>query len=243
MNANVGSPATYTECFQFFLAPTDRNGANPRPELAPHVINNSWGCPASEGCTDPDVLRAVIENVRAAGIVVVVAAGNQGPGCQTVAQVPTFYEASFSIGATTLADGIASFSSRGPVTVDGSNRIKPDVSAPGVNVLAAVSGGGRNAISGTSAAAPHVSGAIALLWSALPDLIGDEPGTRTLLERSSEPLASTQCGVTATPVPNPVFGWGRVDVALAYFAAAVPARVAPVEPPRERVPRLVAPRN
>jgi hypothetical protein len=128
MDQGNGTPARYTECFQFFMAPTDHTGGNPRPDLAAHVINNSWGCPPSEGCTDPAVLKAIVENVRAAGIVVVVSAGNSGPACSTISDVPAFYVASFSNGATTCADAIASFSSRGPITVSGSNRLKPDLS-------------------------------------------------------------------------------------------------------------------
>ncbi len=50
MNVGVGTPETYTKCFQWFLAPTDLNDLNPRPDLAPDVINNSWSCPTSEGC-------------------------------------------------------------------------------------------------------------------------------------------------------------------------------------------------
>ena len=45
-----GTPATYTECFQFFMAPTNLQGQNPDPTRRPHVMNNSWGCPPSEGC-------------------------------------------------------------------------------------------------------------------------------------------------------------------------------------------------
>ena len=45
-----GTPATYTECFQFFIAPTDLSGQNADPTKRPHVINNSWACPPSEGC-------------------------------------------------------------------------------------------------------------------------------------------------------------------------------------------------
>jgi hypothetical protein len=61
MDVGVGSPATYTECFQWMIAPTDLNDQNPDPSKAPHVINNSWGCPPSEGCTDPTILQAVVE--------------------------------------------------------------------------------------------------------------------------------------------------------------------------------------
>ncbi|HEY6051982.1 MAG TPA: S8 family serine peptidase, partial [Thermoanaerobaculia bacterium] len=62
MDRGVGTPARYTECFEWFLSPTDASGANPRPDMAPHVISNSWGCPASEGCTDPNVLRGVVDH-------------------------------------------------------------------------------------------------------------------------------------------------------------------------------------
>lgn len=72
MDQGNGTPATYAECFQWFLAPTDTNNLNPDPDRAPDVINNSWSCPPAEGCTDPLMLKAVVESVRAAGIFVVV---------------------------------------------------------------------------------------------------------------------------------------------------------------------------
>ena len=50
MDQNVGRPETYTECFEFFIAPWDLNHQSPNPTLRPHVMNNSWGCPASELC-------------------------------------------------------------------------------------------------------------------------------------------------------------------------------------------------
>ncbi|HET8648374.1 MAG TPA: S8 family serine peptidase, partial [Vicinamibacteria bacterium] len=100
MDRGDGSPATYSECFQWFIAPTNLAGQNPDPTKAPHVINNSWGCPASEGCTDPNVLKAVVDNTRAAGIMVVASAGNSGSACSTVQDPPAMYDASFSVGAT-----------------------------------------------------------------------------------------------------------------------------------------------
>jgi serine protease AprX len=247
MDQGVGTPARYTECFQFFMAPTDHNGANPRPDLAAHVINNSWGCPQSEGCTDPAVLKAVVENVRAAGIVVVVSAGNSGPGCSTISDVPAFYDASFSIGATTSVDTIATFSSRGPVTVDGSNRLKPDLSAPGVGVRVARPPDAYTAsFSGTSGSAPHVTGAVALLLSAAPQLIGHVDATTSLLERTAVPLTAPQdCGgFSGASVPNPVFGWGRLDVAAAVTASLPPpARPKTVLSPRRGGTHRVSPRT
>ena len=131
MDENVGRPETYTECFQWFIAPTDLAGNNADPTKRPHVMNNSWGCPASELCA-PDSLQQIVENTQAAGIFVVVSAGNAGSGCSTVQDPPAIYEASYSVGAmNTGAMSIASFSSRGPVTVDGPGRIKPDIAAPG----------------------------------------------------------------------------------------------------------------
>jgi subtilisin family serine protease len=245
MDEGDGTPARYTECFQFFLAPTDHNGQNPRPDLAAHVVNNSWGCPPSEGCTDPDVLRAAVENLRAAGIVAVFAAGNSGPACSTISDVPAFYDAAFSVGATTISDTIASFSSRGPITVDGSNRLKPDISAPGENVRHALPPSGYQSDSGTSFSAPHVTGAIALLWSAAPQLIGQVSATIDLLKRTAVPLTSTEdCGgFSGSIVPNPVFGFGRLDVALAVNAAAPPARPKAVVVPRRSGTRSLTPRN
>src|ERR1039458_1392180 len=141
MERNWGTPASYVECFQWFLAPTDLNGQNPDPSKAPDVINNSWYSDASEGTTNLFVFQTAVENLRAAGVVVVVSAGNEGSGCSTITS-PAIYDASFSVGATDSGDNIAGFSSRGPVTVDGSNRLKPDVSAPGVNIRSSVPGNG-----------------------------------------------------------------------------------------------------
>jgi serine protease AprX len=245
MENGVGTPARYTECFQFFLAPTDHNGANPRPDLAAHVINNSWGCPVSEGCTDPNVLKSIVENVSAAGIVVVVSAGNGGPVCSSISDPPAFYDASFSVGATSNSDAIASFSSRGPITADGSHRLKPDICAPGVSVrVARAPATYSSSFSGTSASAPHVTGAVALLWSAVPQLIGQVAATTSLLERAAVPLTSTQdCGgFPGAAVPNPIFGWGRLDVAAAVNFAAPPARPKVVLSPRRGSTRRVQPR-
>ena len=100
MDVGNGTPATYTECFQFFIAPTDLNGQNLDPTLRPYVMNNSWGCPPSEGCA-ADTLRTIIENTEAAGIFVEASAGNSGSSCSTVSDPPAIYAASYSTGALT----------------------------------------------------------------------------------------------------------------------------------------------
>ena len=228
MDQGNGTPATYSECFQWFLAPgTD-------PAMAPDVINNSWGCPPSEGCTDPNALKTVVENTRAAGIVVVVSAGNSGSGCSSVSDPPAIYQASFSVGATsnTATDTIAGFSSRGPVTIDGSNRLKPNVSAPGVGVRSSIPGGGYANFSGTSMAGPHVVGVVALLLSAQPALSGDVSAVEARLQSSAVPRTTTETcgGIPGTTIPNNTYGYGRVDAYGAVnpgfgFHAIPPCRV------------------
>ncbi|GMU42373.1 MAG: S8 family serine peptidase [Xanthomonadales bacterium] len=214
MNAGNGTASSYASCFQFFLAPTDRAGNNPDPARAPHVINNSWGCPPSEGCTAPDILRSVVENVRAAGILVVASAGNSGSSCSSVSDPPAIYAASYTVGNLN-GSVVASTSSRGPVMVDGSNRLKPEISAPGTNVRSSVRNGGYASFSGTSMAGPHVAAVAALLMSVDPSLKRDPARIETLLSTTAiADITTTQtCGGTAAPatVPNNTFGHGRVD--------------------------------
>ena len=211
MDQGNGTPATYSECFEWFIAPTDLQGENPDPSQSPHVINNSWSCPPSEGCTDPLVLQAVVEATRAAGIEVVVSAGNSGPGCGSVDSPAAIYDASFSVGATsnTTNDTIADFSSRGPVTVDGSNRLKPDVSAPGVNVRSSVPVNGYANFSGTSMAGPQVVGLVALLLSAQSGLKGDPDAIEPFVTQSAVPRTTAQTcgGVPGSTIPNNTYGW------------------------------------
>ena len=211
----VGSPATYAACYQWFIAPTRVDGSDPRPDLAPDVINNSWSCLPTEGCTDPNVLLAVVQNLRAAGIVSVHSAGNSGrSGCKTVNEPAAIYDESFTVGATTSGNLIADFSSRGPVTVDGSNRPKPDISAPGVGIRSSASGGDYSTMSGTSMASPHVAGLVALLISAQPALSGQVDEIEFIIEQSALHIPVTDCD--SSGVPNNVYGWGRID-ALAAF--------------------------
>ena len=221
MNDGVGSPATYTECFQFFLAPTTIAGTNPDPSKAPDVVNNSWGCPPSEGCTDVRVLDSVTRSLRSAGITIVSSAGNGGPGCSTIDDPIGMYAAAFTVGASDGNDNIASFSSRGPVTVDGSNRRKPDIMAPGVSVRSAIPGNAYGTFSGTSMASPHVAGAVALLLSGRPHLKGQPALIQSAFEWSALPRPSAICEPPATAtVPNNAYGWGRVDVKSAFDLAA-----------------------
>lgn len=225
MNNGVGTPASYTACFEFFLAPYPQGG-NPatdgRPALAPHIINNSWGCPPSEGC-DAASLQQIVETVRAAGQMIVASAGNNGSSCGTVRDPIAIYDAVFSVGAHNSSGTIASFSSRGVVTVDGSRRPKPDISAPGVAVRSTWVNAGFNTIQGTSMASPHVAGAVALLWSAVPALIGDIDMTEQVLTKSATPEPFNQCGEGSNPItPNNTYGYGRLNVLAAVQLAQQP---------------------
>jgi len=223
MDNGDGTPTTYSECYQWFIAPTDLTGSNPDPAQAPHVINNSWSCPASEGCTDPNMLLTVVNNVRAAGIVTVHAAGNSGSGCSTISTPAAIYDASYTVGSTTNANAMSGFSSRGPVTIDGSNRLKPDISAPGSGIRSSIPGTGYSNSSGTSMAAPHVAGLVGLLLSARPDMAGDVDDIEAIINNTAVPVNVTQTcgGIPSSTIPNNTFGYGRIDALAMYDAAAV----------------------
>ena len=227
MNQGNGTPATYIECFEFFLAPYPVNGtpAQGDPDRAPDVSNNSWGCPASEGCS-PGSLLAAVQAQRAAGILTVVSAGNAGSACGTVNTPPATYDESYSVGSHTISNTISSFSSRGPVTLDGSNRLKPDITAPGSNVRSSTrtSATSYGSLSGTSMAGPHVAGAVALLWSAKPFLRNDIATTEALLSETAVDVADATCS-TPTSVPNYVWGFGRLDVRAAVNKLALVSAV------------------
>src|SRR5437870_6884876 len=234
MDQGNGTPATYTECFQFTIAPTDLSGNNPNPTLRPHVLNNSWTCPASEGCTTRAELETIVNNTQAAGIFVEASAGNSGPGCSTVAEPPAIYSASFSTGAIDISNTLASFSSRGPSTFYTPNLLKPNISAPGVNVRSSyvTSDTAYINLSGTSAAGPHVVGVVALLWSARPELVRNIDATKSILQNSANPdvtvSAETCGGTSSTQIPNNSFGYGRVDAlgAVDPTATATPTPTA-----------------
>jgi len=224
MERGVGKPSTYIECFEWFLAPTDLNNELPNPNLAPDVINNSWSCPESEGCneTNWELMEDAIVNLKVAGIVVIVSAGNEGrDGCGSVARAPAFFESSFAIGATMANDTIANFSSRGPVNVDLSFRLKPDVSAPGHNVRSSIRNGEFRNFSGTSMAGPHVVGAVALIINANPDLRGQVRTIEDILFFSAEEkLDDSDCfDILGQGVPNHVYGNGRINVLEAVETA------------------------
>jgi subtilisin family serine protease len=197
------SDASLLKAGQWILAPTDAEGLNPRPDLAPNIVNNSWGGGRTTFYQD------IVEAWNAVGIFEAFAAGNSGDGatCSTT-ESPGAQAPAYGVGAYDVTGTIADFSGFGPSPVDGS--AKPNIAAPGVNVRSTVPGSAYQANNGTSMATPHVAGAVALLWAASPALIGDIAGTRVLLDAGARDVDDTHCGGTAAM--NNVWGEGKLDV-------------------------------
>lgn len=176
------------------------------------IISMSLG---GAGSPDDPVATAV-DNATGGGILSVIAAGNSGPGYGTIGS-PGVAVTALTVGATDKIDSLASFSSRGPV---GASAIKPDLTAPGVDICAAQWATAWNsrlcvddehvAISGTSMATPHVAGAAALLWELEPQLGPLE--VKAWLMGSAQPL----------PGKGPFeVGSGRASVTRAQATTAV----------------------
>jgi subtilisin family serine protease len=232
LQRNLGNPALYLDCLQFMLAPFPVGGDPFRdgdPSRSAHVLNNSWGCPQQhEGC-DSASLQPAVDAVRAAGIFVVASAGNDGPRCSTISDPIAIYDGAFSVGAVDEQRNLAVFSSTGPVTVDGSGRMKPDIAAPGVDIWSAWPGGQYAMHSGTSMAGPHVAGVVALLWSANPALIGDIEGTEQILRDTARPFSGQMTdlgdmladdkGRQPAATPNPAIE--AIDASMSGNAACI----------------------
>ena len=196
-----GSDIDLLEAGEWIIAPKDAEG-NPHPEKAPDVVNNSWG----GGPGLDEWYRPMVQNWRNADIFPEFSAGNTtlfNPGGPESIATPANYPESFATGATDINDSLGSFSLQGPSPYD---EIKPDVSAPGVNIRSAVPGsnyeGGWN---GTSMAAPHVSAIVALLRQADPSLTVDE--IEDIFLNSVTPLTDDEFPDS----PNNGYGYGLVN--------------------------------
>jgi subtilisin family serine protease len=214
---NTCSESDLIEAGQWILAPTKLDGTKPKTKKRPNIVNNSWGyqSPGQQPLFDE-----IIADWDASGIFGTWSNGNIGPGCSSSGS-PGSRPQSYSAGAYDVNNTIAGFSSRGP----GSGAdIKPNISAPGVNVRSSIPGSGYGSKSGTSMAAPHLAGAIALLWSAVPSLKGDIAGTKALLDDTATDKSDLQCGGTADD--NNVYGEGRLDALTLIQDARAAARPA-----------------
>lgn len=189
------------KAFQWVLCPTDLSGdlATADCSKAPDAVNNSWG---SANPTN-DVLRPAIQRLRELGVAPVFAAGNPWAGPGSIGTPGNAPEA-ITVGATDRVDQVASFSGRGPSFYEGEQ--KPELSAPGVDVKSSVYTAEYLEVSGTSMAAPHVTGLIALMVAAdLRDGVRDFSVDE--LERFME-LTAVDLG---DPGADNDYGYGRIN--------------------------------
>ena len=178
-------------------------------EKKPQVVNNSWG-----GNRDDSFYDDIVKKWKAAGIVPIFSAGNTGSynaGGEGSIGSPASLEDSFSVGALTKDDKLAKFSLRGPSKL--TNKFKPEISAPGVNILSADYKGGYVLKTGTSMAAPHVSGAVALILEANRNLTVDK--VEEILKTTATPLTDDHY----ISSPNMGYGYGKLNVFKAVEAA------------------------
>ncbi|MCB0032287.1 MAG: S8 family serine peptidase, partial [Anaerolineales bacterium] len=196
--AGTATAADLHSAYEWLLAPCPAGSLPGSPSCdpaqAPDIINNSWG---NNNGSSVEFLADVIA-LRAAGILPVFSAGNSGPNPGTVGAPASFAE-SFAVGAVSSGDLVAGFSSRGPSPL--TNETKPDVSAPGVEVRSAIPGNGYAEFNGTSMAAPHVTGAAALMLAADPAI--DIDTIEQLLIETAVDLGPAG--------PDPDYGHGRID--------------------------------
>ncbi len=219
------------ECAEFFVAPWDLSGAHANPDLRPHVVNHSWGnCAQSYNPFYQDAIEAF----HATGIYPVFSNGNAGncgysspPGLNTVGN-PARHGNVTGVGSSGRDDGqYATHSNWGPTddwdTVNpkpGGEDMKPQVLAPGVDIRSTSSSGDTyySVSGGTSMAAPHVAGLVALLWQAAPCLVGDYAATETVIEDTATPIFYDDGNGPRSP--NYATGWGEIN-ALSAVSSVV----------------------
>ena len=234
------------ECGQFLAAPWDLNQQNPDPDLRPHIVNNSWGdCDQ----TYNSWYEAVISAWHALGIYPVFANGNAGncsytlpPGLNTVGN-PARSGNVTAVGSTNRdADAFgqpvyAVHSNWGPtdnldtVNPRGFPDLKPQVVAPGYDIRSSTQDSDTQYERwyGTSMAAPHVAGLVALMWSAAPCLIGNYAVTETIIERTATPIYYEDGSpVTPSNYPNYATGWGEINAYQAVVTALAACHYLPM---------------
>lgn len=210
MERGKGLLSTYLSGLEWCMAPTDVQGKNPRPDLSPDIINNSWGCPTIEGCIPANywLLDSATARLTRSGILVIASAGNNGrSGCGSIQSPLAIFSSVLTVGATNRRDSIAAFSSRGPVESGG--QIKPELVAPGQEVTSIYPNGKFPNSNGTSISAPITAGVAALMLEANPKLRGRPDLIRDILIQSAVPILENPC--TDAQQPNPVYGYGRID--------------------------------
>jgi subtilisin family serine protease len=179
IDQGAGISQTIGDILAAFQWAVDPDGNPETVDDVPDVINNSWGIPPGYKPACDETFWAAIDNVENAGIVVIFAAGNEGPdpaSLRTPADRISSPLNCFSVGAIDANDPaypVASFSSRGPSGCDNQTK-KPEVCAPGVEIFSCYRDNQYRLMSGTSMAAPMVAGAVAILRQYNPDATVDE---------------------------------------------------------------------
>jgi len=202
-----GFQRTVADILAAFQWAAEPDGDPSTTDDVPDVVNNSWGIPIGYYPACDETFWEAIDNLEAAGVVCIFAAGNEGPYGQTVrtpADRITSDFNSFAVGAIDANDSsfhVASFSSRGPSGCDHAT-IKPEITAPGVMIRSAARNGGYVSLSGTSMAAPHVAGAVAILRQFNPHATPEE--IKSALMNSATDLGAQG--------EDNDYGWGVVDI-------------------------------
>ena len=206
--SNSCSDFSLISAAQWVACPTRVDGSDPDCSTVPDVVNNSWG----GGGGDP-WYTSYVDSWVSAGIIPVFSAGNSGPSCSSLG-TPGDYSNVIGVGGTDINDSNYDFSSRGPGSF---RRFKPDFVAPGENVRSAVnnSNGSYSNFSGTSMAAPHVAGTIALMLTANPNATLTDI-YRAFVNSTAQtliaPTGPQRCGIRFfNQYPNFIYGWGRID--------------------------------
>lgn len=179
----------------------------------PDVINHSWEY-RNLGCSD--YFREMIDNVEALGVVNIFAAGNSGPNARTMSNPACLAYDSldcFAVGSIYYGDSlIARYSSRGPSNCNplSIDMIKPNLAAPGDSIWSSIGSQFMSRANGTSMAAPHVAGAVAILRQYAPDATVDEIKQALIAGASAAP--------DPEPLPNNTYGWGMLYIPAALTA-------------------------
>jgi len=205
------SNSALNACADWILAP-DGNPSN-----RPHIVNNSWGDTGGD-----DWYLAKVQAWRAAGTFPAFSAGNDGPSCNTIGS-PGDYQESFASGAHDSGGTIAGFSSCGPSDYGHDPYTKPNIAAPGVSIYSSIPTDRYGSKGGTSMASPHSAGAVALLWSCNPALIGDMTATFELLQDNAGTAPLGICGAPPDGEGNYTYGYGYLDTYWAGLATCTTA--------------------